>query len=118
MNGKFDLMSDLLELKKNKVDNLCFQEPSWKLIRRTVLSSDKKGDPVRGTALHPDWTTIFHNPRDDADILRCIPYVSNRLKKFRPTYRTDIVDHRDVQLITLWTSSNEFHIMNVYSDAE
>src|SRR3978361_110748 len=118
VNGKYDLTSDILERNKNTFDIIFIQEPSWRLIRRTVSTTDKEGDPVRGMPTHPEWIPIFHNPKDDADIPRCAAYISSRLKKYRPANRTDIACHRDVQLVTLRTPNREFHFMNVYSDEQ
>ncbi|PPQ94560.1 hypothetical protein CVT25_012313, partial [Psilocybe cyanescens] len=43
-------------------------------------------------------------------------YVSNRLKEFRPSMRRDLIDPRDVLILSLFANRQSYNLMNVYSD--
>ena len=121
VNRKYDLLSDELELFCEHFDILFVQEPPWRLIRKTVSASDKEGEPVVGPPTHPDWIILFRRPGPGVDWSleasrpRVITYVNRRLSHLRPSFRTDIVDHRDVSLLTLF-GDRELHLLNVYND--
>ena len=44
-------------------------------------------------------------------------WFSNRIKTLRPGYRRDIIDHRDVLVISLGLGADSVLLANVYSDA-
>ncbi|KAF5309956.1 hypothetical protein D9619_010444 [Psilocybe cf. subviscida] len=49
---------------------------------------------------------------------RVMAYVSTRLSAWRPSMRRDIIDHRDVLVLSLFAEGHTFNFMNVYSDNE
>src|SRR3954467_15319863 len=57
----------LLNELKDDFDVLFIQEPPWRLIRMTVSSSDKEGEPVIGAPTHPDWLQMVRPPTPGAN---------------------------------------------------
>ena len=49
---------------------------------------------------------------------RVMAYVNKRLDVLRPTYRRDLINDRDVMVISLFAGDEPMHLMNVYSDAD
>jgi len=43
-------------------------------------------------------------------------FVSKRLKKLRPSMQTDLIDHRDIFVLSLFQGNDTYNLMNVYSD--
>jgi len=43
-------------------------------------------------------------------------FVSKRLARLRPSMRRDLVDHRDIFVLSLFQGNNTYNLMNVYSD--
>ncbi|PPQ93648.1 hypothetical protein CVT25_012611, partial [Psilocybe cyanescens] len=58
---------------------------------------------------------MVHNPEPDTRP-RVMAYVSNRLKEFCPSMRRDLIDHRDVLILSLFANGQSYNLMNVYSD--
>ncbi|KAF5380151.1 hypothetical protein D9615_006148 [Tricholomella constricta] len=93
------------------------QEPPWNFIRRTVSATNPEGEAVVGPPIHPDWMVIFRRPKGEGDRPRVMTYVNKRLAAMRPAFRTDLADHRDILVLTLWGEDNTpLHYINVYSD--
>src|SRR5262249_27103986 len=115
-NKNYLHVETLLETVKDEVDILFIQEPPWRLIRRTVSSSNTEGDPVIGAPLHPDWVSMVRSVSDTESPPRVMAFVHNRLRKLRPSFCRDIFDHRDIMVLSLFPPSGAVHLMNVYSD--
>ncbi|PPQ94891.1 hypothetical protein CVT25_004372 [Psilocybe cyanescens] len=47
---------------------------------------------------------------------RVMAYVSNCLKEFHPSMCRDLIDHRNVLILSLFTNGQSYNLMNVYSD--
>ncbi|KAF5314436.1 hypothetical protein D9619_011855 [Psilocybe cf. subviscida] len=70
-------------------------------------------------AAHKNSTicTMVRPPQPDTPP-RVIAYVSMRLSAWRSSMRRDIIDHRDVLVLSLFADGHAFNFMNVYSDSE
>ncbi|PPQ94194.1 hypothetical protein CVT25_003936, partial [Psilocybe cyanescens] len=96
-------------------DIVFIQEPLWRFVCTAPSTSRKTGDDVIGAPLHPAWLPMVRNPEPDTRP-RVMAYVSNCLKEFRPSMRRDLIDHRDVLIISLFANGQSYNLMNVYSD--
>ncbi|CAA7267777.1 unnamed protein product [Cyclocybe aegerita] len=73
-----------------------------------------EGDEVIGAPKHPDWLQMVRIK--EGEVPRMITYVSTRLSRYRPAMRCDIVDHRDIFILSLFSGGEVLNLMNVYSD--
>ena len=65
---------------------------------------------------HPNWLTFSRNLTVDSDSPRVVTYVNIRLLSFCFLLRKDILNHRDILLISFFNHNKLFSLMNVYSD--
>ena len=105
----------LLERECNNFDVLFIQEPPWQLIRHAPSAVSREGTEVRGAPKHPQWITMVRQP-EEGSRPRVLTYVSQRLAPMRPAYRRELIDDRDVMVISLYVGDNPIYLMNVYSD--
>ncbi|KAF5321983.1 hypothetical protein D9619_001851 [Psilocybe cf. subviscida] len=91
------------------------QEPPWRLIRSAPSAVSVEGEEVVGAPNHPSWLAMVRPP--DPDMNPCVmAYVSTWLSTWRPSMCRDIIDHRDVLVLSLFAEGHTFNFMNVYSD--
>jgi len=64
---------------------------------------------------HPDWLTVVRPPTNN-EAPRVLAYVHNRLTQLRPSLCQDLIDHRDILILSLFSEGRTINIMNVYSD--
>ncbi|KDR65467.1 hypothetical protein GALMADRAFT_81830 [Galerina marginata CBS 339.88] len=98
-------------------DVIFVQEPPWRVVRQAPSPASRKGEDVIGTSNHPAWTPMFC-PQPVGVAPRCIAFVSKGLVLLRPSLRCDLIDSRDIVLISLYSGRDIFNIMGVYSDAD
>ncbi|XP_006456097.1 hypothetical protein AGABI2DRAFT_77234, partial [Agaricus bisporus var. bisporus H97] len=116
VNRSYPHVDTLLQTLKH-IDVLFFQEPPRRLIRHTISTVLPDGDPVWGSPRHPDWIPLESKVTGDREA-RVLTYVHRRLAKLRPALRTDLIDHEDIQVISLHPGGNDVvFLMNVYSDS-
>ena len=94
----FDL-DTLLEDFKDDFNVLFIQEPPWQTIRHATSTLDAEGAPVVGAPRHPQWNCMVRQP-EPGSRPRVMTYVSKRLDQLRPAYRRDLIDDRDVMVIS------------------
>jgi endonuclease/exonuclease/phosphatase family metal-dependent hydrolase len=100
---------------QRKVDVIFLQEPPWRTIRHTPSATNLEGEEVIGPPLHRDWNVIYCKP-DQSGNPRTMCYVHKRLVKFRPSYCREIINHRDLLLLSLQVGGSEIFALNVYND--
>src|SRR6188768_2871233 len=105
----------LLSELRNKFDVIFLQEPPWRAIRRVPSTTNRLGDEIVGAPKHPDWLTVVRPPIND-EASRVLAYVHNRLTQLCPSLRRDLIDHRDILVLSLFSEGRTINIMNVYSD--
>jgi len=117
---KFNWVSTLLEERKSSTNILFLQEPPWRKIRYSASMTDKRGESVIGPPLHLDWICVYLTGFADHVEARprVMTYVNRQLKSLRPVFKTDVVRHRDIMLLSLQTPFGEWNMLNVYSDPE
>src|SRR6267154_2449795 len=103
--------------ESSDIDIIFIQEPPWNIIRAAPSTIRKEGDDVIGAPLHPDWNCMVRPPTDGLNP-RVLCYVHKRLAPFRPSYRRDLIDSRDVMVLALFVGTDVIHLANIYNDDE
>ena len=80
-----------------------------------VLLETLYNDFVIGAPMHPEWLYMVRPPQND-QAPQVMAFVSKRLEKLRPSMRTDLIDHRDIFILSLFQGNDTYNLMNVYSD--
>ena len=70
-----------------------------------------------GTNHHPNWISFTRFPLERSDSLRVIIYINICLSSLHFLLRKDIINHRDIILISFFNNNICYYIMNVYSDS-
>ena len=69
-----------------------------------------------GSSHHPNWISLARIPSNDKDFPRVIAYVNNRLSVLCFLLCKDIINHRDISLISFSNNNVCYYILNIYSD--
>jgi len=61
------------------------------------------------------------NPSVLTELIRIAPershtYVHKRMSLYRPGFRSDLISHLDINLVTIWQGSTPYNLINVYFD--
>ena len=110
------LVDSLLESQKDLYNILFIQEPPWNFIRFAPSTSSSGGQKVVGAPIYPEWTQVVQFPQDSEQIPRVICFIHSRLPKLHFALKRDIVDYRDIQLLSFFNRGRCQFLMNVYSD--
>jgi len=110
------LVDSLLESQKNLYDILFIQEPPWNFIQFAPSTSSPGGQEVIGAPIYPEWTQVVRFPQDSEQMPRVMCFIHSRLSRLCFALRRDIVDHRDIQLLSFFNRGRCQFLMNVYSD--
>src|SRR5215467_1047767 len=117
VNRNYLHVDTLLETLKYDFDILFIQEPPWRVIRQAPSPSNPDGEDVIGAPKHPDWTYMVRPPQRNLNP-RVMAYVSTRLSKLRPSLRRDLVDHRDIMFVSLFSGQDVINLLNVYNNGD
>ena len=110
------LIDSLLESQKNLYNILFIQEPPWNFIRFAPSTTISGGKEVVSTPIHPDWTQVVQPPQSSEQTPRVMCFIHSRLSRLCFALRRDIVDYRDIQLLSFFNRGRCQFLMNVYSD--
>jgi len=110
------IVNTLLETY-NQFDIILIQEPPWSEICKIPSSIDCKGEPLIGTNHHPNWISFARFPSERSDSPRVITYINIHLSLLQFLLRNDIINHRDISLISFFNNNICYYIMNVYYDS-
>jgi hypothetical protein len=110
-------MDSLLSSEELDLYDLLFiQEPPWKHIRTAPSTSSPEGEDIIGAPLNPAWGCIVrHSGLDNPP--QVTVWFNNHIKMLHPGFRCDIIDHRDVIILSLGLGADTVLLANVYSDA-
>ena len=97
-------------------DIILIQEPPWSEIHKIPSSSNYEGNPLIGSVHHPNWISFARTPSVDKDSPRVISYINICLSSFHFLLRKDIINHRDINLISFSNNNICYYILNIYSD--
>jgi len=110
------IINTLLETQI-QFDIILIQEPPWSEIRKVPSSSNSEGEALMGTSHYPNWIAFTRFPSDRLDSPRVISYVNIHLSSLRFLLRKDIINHRDISLISFFNNNVCYYIMNIYSNS-
>ena len=110
------IVTSLLE-SLTQYDIILIQELPWSEIRKILSTLCSKSEPLMGTCHHPNWITYTRIPLIDNDFSRVIAYINICLSSFYFLLCKDIINHRDIGLISFFNNNVCFYILNVYSDS-
>jgi len=110
------IINTLLETQI-QFDIILIQEPPWSEIRKVPSSSNSEGKALMGTSHHSNWIAFARFPSDRSDSPRVISYINIHLSSLCFLLRKDIINHRDISLISFFNSNVCYYIINVYSDS-
>ena len=112
----FLIINTLLETQ-NQFDIIFIQEPPWSVIRKIPSSSSRDRKPLMETNHHPNWILFARFPLERSDSPRVIVYINICLSSLHFLLCKDIINHRDIILISFFNNNVCYYIMNVYSDS-
>ena len=98
-------------------DIILIQKPSWSEIHKIPSTSNCEEDALIGLIHHPNWISFIRTPSNDKDSSRVISYVNKHLSPLYFLLRKDIINHRDINLISFSNNNVYYYILNVYSDS-
>ena len=110
------IITSLLE-SLTQYDIILIQEPLWSEIRKILSTLCNEGEPLMDTCHHPNWITYARIPSTDSDFPRVIAYINTCLSSFHFLLHKDIINHRDISLISFFNNNVCFYILNIYSDS-
>jgi len=110
------IINTILEVNHN-FDVIFIQEPSWTTIRSIPSSENYEEVSLVGVPNHPNWLTFARESSSVNDFPRIIIYVNIRLSSFQFSLCKDIINHKDILLVSFFNNNVNFWIMNVYSDS-
>ena len=70
-----------------------------------------------GTSHYPNWVSFARIPLDEKDFPRVIAYVNICLSSLCFLFCKDIINYRDISLISFFNNNICYYIMNIYSDS-
>ena len=80
-------------------------------------SNSCKGDTIVSVINHPNWLTFTRSSVNESDYPRVVVYINIRLSSFHFSPWKDIIDHKDILLISFFNNNNSFWLINIYSDS-
>ena len=110
------LVDSLLESQKDLYNILFVQKSLWNFILFAPFTTSFSSQEVIGTPIHPEWTQMVQFPQDSEQTPRVMCFIHSRLFKLCFALRRDIVDHRDIWLLSFFNKSRCQILINVYSD--
>ena len=109
------IVNTILELKADF--NIVFiQEPSWSTICSSPSSNNCEGEPLVSITNYPNWLTFSRLFVTEYDYPRVAIYINIRLAILCFAFHKDVIDHRNILLISFFNNNDIFWLMNIYSD--
>ena len=96
---------------------ILIQEPPWFEIQKIPSTLNCEGEPLMGSSHHPNWISFTRIPLDEKDFSRVLTYINIRLSSLCFLLCKDIINHRDISLISFFNNNICYYIMNIYSDS-
>ena len=109
-------MNTILKVNIN-FDIVFIQEPSWSTICSIPNSRNCKGESLVGMVNHPNWLTFARTSESENDFPRVIIYINIRPASLYFSLYKDIINYRDIFLVSFFNNNDIFWLMNVYLDS-
>ena len=113
---KNSLIVNVLLETQTQFDIIFIQESLWSKIYKIPSALSSEGEGLIETSHYPNWLLFARNPTNRLDSPRVIAYINICLSSLQFSFHSDIINHRDVLLISFFNNSVYYYIMNVYSD--
>ena len=110
------IINTILEVNHN-FDIIFIQELSWTTMRSISSSDNWESVLLVNISNYPNWLTFVREPDMINDCLKFIIFINIRLLSFCFSFHKDIINHRDILLISFFNNSDIFWIMNIYLDS-
>ena len=101
----------------NHFDIILIQKPPWSIIYSIPNSTSSKEEVLVGAPHYSNWLSFARPPTTQSDFPRVLAYINIHLFFFCFFLHRDIINHRDILLISFFFNNVCFFIMNIYSDA-
>ena len=110
------IINSILETH-NHFNIILIQELPWSIIQLILSSTSSKGEVLVGSLYHPNCLFFTRPSTSQSDYLRVLAYINICLSSFQFSLCRDIINYRDILLISFFSNNVCFFIMNIYSDA-
>jgi len=102
---------------RNDFDIILIQEPLWSIIQLIPSSASSEGEVLVGAPHHPNWLLFTRLSPIQSNYPRVMAYINIRLFHLRFSLCRDIINHRNILLISFFSNNVCYSIMIIYSDA-
>jgi len=65
---------------------------------------------------HPNWVTFAKPPASLSNLARVAIFINIKLSSFRFSFHKDIIDYRDILLVSFFNKGVSCWLINIYSD--
>ena len=110
------IINTILEVKTN-FDIIFIQEPSWSTIHSIPSSKSCEEESLVGVVNYPNWLIFTRNSESLNNFSRVIIYVNIRLSSFCFLLHKDVINHKNIILVSFFNNNNVFWLMNIYSNS-
>ena len=114
---KNNLIVNIILKTKSSFDVIFVQELSWTTIHSILSSKSEEDKELIGVPNHSNWLTFARNSTNNNDLPQVVTYINIRIVSFRFSFHKDILNHRDISLVSFFNNNDVFYLMNVYSDS-
>jgi len=97
-------------------DIILIQESLWSIICSISSSTSSEGDILVRAPHHSNWLFFAVPPVSQSDYPRVMAYINIHPSLFRFLLCKDIINHKDILLISFFSNNVCYFIMNIYSD--
>ena len=105
-------------LEAHSYFNIIFiQKPSWSFIYSIPCYDNHEGNPLMGIINYPNWLTFTREPVSSNDSPQVAIFINIRLLSLCFSLHKDVINHRDILLLSFLNNGDSFWIMNIYSDS-
>ena len=101
----------------NHFNIILIQELPWSAIWSIPSSTSSEEEVLIRASHHPNWLFFTRLSTNQSNYLRVMAYINNRLSHLWFSLCRDIINHRDILLISFFSNNVCFFIINIYSDA-
>ena len=100
-----------------KFNIIFIQEPSQSTICSLPSSNNCEKESLVGVTNHPNWLNFSRPSAIKYDYSRMVIYINIRLATLCFALCKDVINHRDILLISFFNNNNIFWLMNIYSNS-
>ena len=101
---------------QSQFDIIFIQEPPWSTICTIPSASNCEGEILVRITYHLDWLFFARTSSNQSDTPRVLVYINICLSSLRFSLQNDIINYKDILLISFINNHVCSFIMNVYSD--